>query len=118
LLNGKNWLKVYVGWMSNTGWAFLQHFLPEAMRKLSYCGDCARGFILLSVHIGGTDAVSSFPTLKLPLPNDCVCSWACSTAILTIRQLFSYYYYYYYIILLYNMSTATAIRRHNVNVTT
>uniref|UniRef100_A0A674ACC6 C-type lectin domain-containing protein n=1 Tax=Salmo trutta TaxID=8032 RepID=A0A674ACC6_SALTR len=44
------------------------------MRKLSGCGDRVRGFILtlLSVLTGGTDAVSSFPTLKLPLPNNWV----------------------------------------------
>ena len=60
LLHGENRLKVSE-----------QHFFPEALRKLSGCGDCARGFIL-SVLTGGTDAVSSFPTLKLPLPNDCV----------------------------------------------
>ena len=85
LLNGENRLKVSVGW------AFLQHFPPETVRKLSGCGDLARGFILtlVSVLTGGKDTVSSFPTLKWPLPNDCVWSWACNTAIFAVRRSFS-----------------------------
>ena len=44
----------------------------EHADSMSGCVDCAGGLSLLPVFTGGTDAVSSFPTLQLPLPNDCI----------------------------------------------
>ena len=72
-LNGENRLKVSVGWLSIPT-AFPSRSHEKVVRLRGPC----EGFILLSVLTGGTDAVSSFLTLKLPLPNDCVGSWACS----------------------------------------
>jgi hypothetical protein len=68
---------------------FHNNFFPEAMRKLSGSGDCAWGLTLLPIFTGGTDDVSSFPTLKFPLCNDCVWSRAWNSFILNIRRSFS-----------------------------
>ena len=103
LLSGENRSNVSTGWMSDTCWACQQHFFPGSRRKLSGCWDCGDKHYYLFLLVG-KDTVSSFPTLKMPLPNDCIWSRARNSAILGHKA----------IVLLYIISTTTATRRHIV----
>jgi hypothetical protein len=74
LLNGEDRLKVCVGCRlkERHRLSIPTAFPSRSHEKIVRLWGLCEGIYTLSVHIGGTDAVSSVPSHKLPLSNDCI----------------------------------------------